>query len=230
MSDDENGLFDTEVGCPRATLRAQPGGQDETVQRGCPRATLRAQLSGQYDHDVRPGCSRATLRAQLSGRYDHSIQPGCSRATLRAQLSGRYDHIVQPGCSRATLRPAMGGYTDDMVIVQGNKDQLNAKIIWEVWCEVLIQVLVCLMSLWLLPDSTQREANVQTMTVTRVWADCGATQDGGIWVAQPLDNESASLSEDSSSCERGGSDLEQERENGGGYSRIHSNSSSSELD
>ena len=124
----------------------------------------------------------------------------------------------------------MGGYADDMVIVQGNKDQMNVEMIWEVWCEVLIQVLVCLMSLWLLPDSTQIEANDQAMTVTRVWADCGATQDGGIWVAQPLDNESASLSEDSSSCERGGSDLEQERENGGGYSRIHSNSSSSELD
>ena len=81
-----------------------------------------------------------------------------------------------------------------------------------------------------MPHLTQKEVINQAMNVTREWADCGATQDGGTWVAQPLDNESASLSEDSSSCERGGSDLEQESENGGGYSRIHSNSGSSELD
>ena len=121
-------------------------------------------------------------------------------------------------------------YADDMVIVQGNEDQRNVKIVWEVWCEVLIQVLVCLMSLWLLPDITQIEANDQAMTVTRDWADCGATQDGGIWVAQPVDNETASLSGNSTSCERGSSDLDKERADAGGNSRIESNSSSSELD
>ena len=69
------------------------------------------------------------------------------------------------------------------------------------------------------------------MTLTRDWADCGAIQDGGTWVAaHPFINETTSLSEDSNSCERGGSYLDKERVGVGENNRIQSNSSSSEID
>ena len=64
--------------------------------------------------------------------------------------------------------------------------QEDQELVWDVWYDALGQLLICLLSLWLVPDLTQREATDKPMIVTKEWADCGATQDGGIWVAQPF--------------------------------------------
>ena len=79
-------------------------------------------------------------------------------------------------------------------------------------------------------DLTQREVTDQAMIVTREWADCGATQDGGIWVAQPFPSEAATLSGNSDVREGGGFDLDREKVIDGENSRIQSDSSSSELE